>query len=736
MQSNKTVVLRATPMAHAIRTLFMVAPLLAPMAAHANDIPAAAENTMPTITITGQAENSLQVKASASNKFTAPLIDTPRTVTVIPAELLKETQAATLNDALRSVPGISFKGGDAFGAPGGDHPSMRGFDSSSSLFIDGMRSAGAQSRETFAIEQIEVVKGPSSVYTGRGSVGGSINIVSKVAKVGDFTNTAIGVGSDGYARGTLDANRALGDGTAGRLNLMWHEANMPGRNTVDYSRWGIAPSVTFGLGGPTQVMLSYYHMQSDDMPDYAVPYARTGGQPLDVPRSRFFGLTSRDFIKNTADIAQAEVRHDLGGGFKLRNVTQFSRTRLDYIATNPQWSGTTGDTLLLEAKSGIFGMKSLTNQTELTGQLQLGGLRHSLVTGLELSREKSQRDNYYVLDSAGGNLRPGASCKVAYNCTSASDWNPRNPWTGSYTRTEPAYPVLDTTTTTASAYVFDTVTFNPQWLLNAGARFDSYRTRATTDASATVKATSLQNDTNFANYQLGLVYKPVANGSVYASWGTSSNPVGVDGGQGGDAIAAATADLSPERSRNIELGTKWEVLDQRLSLTAAVFQAVKSNARISDGTGHTINAGRQNVEGVELGVAGKLGAQWDMFAGYTYLDSEVRDGGPTGANLGKQFPLTPRNSYTLWTTYRLLPQLKIGGGVTSVDKQYANAANTAGVPAYTKFDMMASYTVSKQLSLQLNLYNVGDKKYYDKAYGNYASVAAGRSAVVTASFSY
>lgn len=735
MQSSHSMALQATPMARAIRAVFFAVPMLSPLAVHAA---AAADTdaTMPTITVTGHADQGLQVTSSASNKFTAPLIDTPRTVTVIPAALLKETQAASLSDALRSVPGISFKGGDAFGAPGGDHPSMRGFDSSSSLFIDGMRSAGAQSRETFDIEQIEVVKGPSSVYTGRGSVGGSINIISKTAKADDFTNAGVGAGSDGYLRGTLDANRQLGGNAAGRLNLMWHEANMPGRNAVDYSRWGIAPSVTFGLGGPTQVILSYYHMQSHDMPDYAVPYARSGGEPLDVPRSRFFGLTSRDFIKNTADIAQGEVRHDLGGNWKLRNVTQVAKTSLDYIATNPQWSGSSGDILLLEAKSGIFDMTSFTNQTELTGKLLLGGMQHSVTTGLELSREKSKRDNYYVLDSAGNNLRPGAPCKVAYNCTSASGWNPANPWTGSYTRTEPAYPVLDTTTDTASAYAFDTVALDAQWLLNAGVRFDSYRTRATTDANALVKATSLQNDVNFANYQLGIVYKPAANGSVYASWGTSSNPVGVDGGQGGDAIGAATADLSPERSRNIELGTKWEVLDRRVSLSAAVFQAAKTNARIPDGLGHTVNAGRQNVEGVELGIAGNLSADWDIFAGYTYLDSKVKDGGPTQQNIGKQFPLTPRNSATVWTTYRVLPQLKIGGGATSVDKMYANAANTTGVPGYTRFDAMASYTVSKHLALQFNLYNLTDKKYYDKAYGNYASVAAGRSAVITANFSY
>lgn len=734
MRTSYTVAPQATPIVLALRTMLLAVPAIYPAFAHAAD--PAPTDVMPTINIVGQSDTTLQVKSAASDKFTAPLLDTPRSVTVIPAELIKETQATTLSDALRTVPGISFKGGDAFGAPGGDHPTMRGFDSTSSMFIDGMRSAGAQSRETFDVEQVEVVKGPSSVYTGRGSVGGSINVVSKTAKAEDFLNASLGYGSDGYARGTLDVNRQLDDSTAARLNMMWHQANMPGRNAVDYSRWGIAPSVTFGLGGPTQVILSYYHMQSDDMPDYAVPYARSGGEPLAVPRSRFFGLTSRDFIKNTSDIGQAEVRHQLDGGFKLRNVTQIAKTKLDYIATNPQWSGSSGDTLLLEAKSGIFGMKSFTNQTELTGKTMLGGFQHSLTTGLELSREESRRDNYYVLDSAGNNLRPGASCLVAYNCTSTSYWNPNNPWTGSYTQTEPAYPLLSTNTNTASAYVFDTVTLSPEWLLNGGVRFDSYRTTATAPASGTIKASALKNDANFTNYQLGLVYKPTANGSVYASWGTSSNPVGVDGGQGGEAIAAATADLSPERSRNLELGTKWDVLEQRLSLTAAVFDGEKTNARVSDGLGNTINAGRQSVKGLELGLTGNLTQDWSMFAGYTHLNSEVKDGGPTKANIGKRFPLTARNSFTLWNTYRVLPQLKLGGGVTAVGKMYANAANSLWVPGYTKLDAMASYTVNKHLQLQLNLNNLTDKLYYDKAYGNYASVAAGRSAVMTANFTY
>ncbi|MFL9924508.1 TonB-dependent siderophore receptor [Herbaspirillum lusitanum] len=691
------------------------------------------ESSLPMVTVRPAAAGNGAGAETQPHKLTASLLDTPRSVTVIPAELIKDMQAGSVADVLRSIPGITFKGADALGAPGGDRPFIRGFDSSNSLFVDGMRSPGAQSREVFAVEQIEVIEGPGSIYSGRGAGGGSVNIVSKTPQADNFFDASLGVGSADYRRSTVDVNRRMDDTSAARLNLMWQDSAKAGREQVSYGRWGVAPSLSFGLNTPTRVTLSYYHLQTDDMPDYSVPYAQGGGAPINVGRDRFYGLLSRDFIRSSADIAQVEVVHKLDGGMRLRNLTQYSASAMDFIATNPQWAGTGSgsDLLQLQAKSAVFDMRAMSNQTQLSGDFATGAVSHRFVAGLELSRERGQRSNYDVRDSAGNDIISGAGCEVAYNCTSLYGWNPAGPWTGSVAQPDSATGVLTTTSDTVSLYAADTGTLSPRWLLNSGLRYDRFST-------STEGASSLSKRSAFWSYQLGLIFKPADNLSVYGTLSTAANPVGSDSGQGSDVISAANQDLEPERIRNIEAGVKWDVGNapgRSMVLSAAMFRAVKTNARISIGRG-SVNGGTQTVKGLVLGARGNISADWSMAAGYSYLDSRINDDGPTSANDGNIFPLTPRRSLTLWSGYRLPAGFRVGAGLTYSDRLYANSANTNYVPAYTKFDAMLAWQANANLELQLNLYNLTDKLYYDSSYPVYATIAAGRSAVLSAHFRY
>ncbi len=753
---------------------------MAPLAAHA--APDAASGANEARKTKATELDSVDVHAEQarlqSSKFTAPLLDTPKSVSVISQQIIEQTAATSLLDALRTVPGITFGAGEG-GNPTGDRPFIRGFDSQSDIYVDGLRDVGSQTREVFAIEQIEVLKGPSSAYTGRGSAGGSISLVSKTPKLDDFVQGSVGLGTDSYRRATVDANAVIGDGIAARVNLMKHDSDIAGRDEVNVSRWGIAPSIAWGLNGPTQFILSHYHMETDDLPDaggfpYNNPFSsganlsKNGdGSPLVPDRNNFYGLVDRDFQKTKADITTANLSHELGA-FTLRNVARFGRTSNDYLWTQPDDSKGNPNlygTLWRRTNSRATQTESFVNQSSLTGAFNTGAIKHNINAGIEYSEEKTRRGSYLIGDvvrpngqtTAGTNnpLTGNQACATTgaatgYNCTDFANPNPHDPWASLHTvtRSNPAVDVRQTNRT-RSAYLFDTMEFTPQWLLNVGVRFDDYSARLITPTAAAIaaKTNNLRNAQSFWNGQAGLVYKPVENASIYLSWGTSSTPVGMDAGDGADGVTALAKDLAPQRSRNIELGTKWDLFDARLSLTGAIFQTEMNNARVTIDATTTANAGRKKVKGAEIGFSGTVVEGWQVFGGYTYLDAVVEDNGFVAVNgvyvpspyNGNQFPNTAKHSASLWTTWApsFVPGLSLGAGANYVDKQYGNVNNTKWVPSYTRWDAMVGYAFNPQYSLQLNVQNLTDKVYFTKAYAShYAAIAPARSATLTFNFKF
>jgi catecholate siderophore receptor len=745
-----------------------LATLAMPLVLHAESAPEQAQK-LPEVLVEGARTSDFQVTKSASEKFTAPLLDTPKSVTVITSEVISQTGAVSLADALRTVPGITIGAGEG-GNPVGDNLFIRGYNAQTDTYIDGIRDSGSQSREIFALEQIEVVKGPNSAYGGRSSAGGGINMVSKTPKAENFFNASVGVGSAEYRRGTADINRVINDDVAVRLNVMGHDAHVAGRNEVNGNRWGVAPSITFGMRSNTKVNLSYYHMESDELPDTGIPFnnpfssganvSKNGnGTPIDVPRDTFYGLVNRDFRKTQSDIGTIDVRHEFADGMVFRNVTRYGKTDNDYVWTQPDDSK--GNTMLYgtvwrRANTRVTSTDSLANATSLSGSLVAAGIKHSYTAGLEISRETTDRSSYLFSPGTNNPLNGSTACPTAgaatlYNCTTTINPNPNDPWV--YTRSvSPAR--TNVVTNTRSAYAFDTVEFTPQWLLNLGVRWDDYRSVLDVPMyslnGTTTAASHAEVKSNFANYQAGLVYKPSTNSSIYASYGTSSTPPGNDGGDGLDSLSTTVQNLAPQDSKNYELGTKWEVLPGgRLSVSAAIFRSEMNNARTTAPDGTTQNVGKKTMKGVELGVSGNLTREWQVFGGYTYLDGRVADNGSvnTGTTAapvytpspynGNVFPTTPKNSASLWTSYAVLPGLVVGGGVNYVAKVYANINNTKYAPGYSRFDAMGSYELNKHISLQLNVQNLTDKLYFDRVSSpHYAGVGAGRSATLTANFKY
>jgi len=694
-----------------------------------------------------------------SPRFVAPLVDTPRAVTIIPQQIIEQTAATSLQDILRTSPGITFGAGEG-GQPLADRPFIRGQASGNNVFVDGIRDSGGQQREVFNLEQVEVVKGPDSVYSGRGSGGGSINLGSKAPKLTDFSRFGLGVGTDGYLRGTIDQNWNLGETAALRLNLMGAQGDVPGRNAVDYDKWGLGLSLAAGLGTDTHATFSYYHLESNQMPDYGIPlFTKIGVRTtdsgiLDVPYDSFYGLTARDYLTNTVDTFTFNFEHEFSENLSIRNVSRYSQTLNDYVVTNPGDGGNItnggvvliGDTYWMKRglKSRWNPTDTIANVTDLTGRFTTGGAVHRFNVGLELSREDNSNAGYTVTTLSG------SACPApmtGFDCTPLYAPNPSDPWTGTITKGL----ISDSTTDTIGLYAQDSISFGERWVLNLGLRYDDYSVEGT-NASGTTAApiyTAVGGDWDFLNYQVGLVYKPSANSSVYLSYATSATPPTISAGDQNTGSGTGTGNLlttllDPEETTSWEIGAKANLFGDRLAVSGAAFMLKRENAQIQVSPGVYEQAGEAEVQGIELGVSGNITREWQVFGGYTWMDSELVSGAYNNVNVGDPLANTPEHSFSLFSTYRVTPKLSLGGGVYYVSDSFGGNQGGAGgggnrvyAPEYTRVDLFASYDINERASLQLNVQNAGDEEYILRTNGvHHADVAPARQAILTLNLRY
>jgi catecholate siderophore receptor len=665
-------------------------------------------------------EVSGRLMQPASPKYTEPLRDIPQTITVVPQSVIGEQVATTLRDVLRNVSGISIQAGEG-GVPAGDNLSIRGFSARTDVFVDGVRDFGGYSRDPYNVEQVEVAKGPSSSFGGRGSTGGSVNLVSKYARSGELHNASAGVGSDAYKRGTIDLNQplAIGHGAA-RLTAMFTDADTPGRDEVTNRRWGVSPSLAFGLGTATRATLGYAHLDQDNQPDYGLPWVPTNTNPAlaayseqapPVPFSNYYGLTTRDYEDTRTDLVTGRIERDLNSALTLRALGRYGRTRRDSVITAPRFASVNTSTDLnrqlqsRDMKDGIA-----IGQIDLIARFNTGSVEHALASGLEAGRETSE--NF---------LRSGPTAPLA----DLFDPNPAAPYPGPITRTG---AVNDGTADSQAAYLFDTVKLSQKWQVNGGLRWDRFD--VTYDQTAVDGAlTTLERDDDMVSGRAGIVFKPSVNASIYAGYGTSFNPSAE-----GLTLTAATVVAEPEKARSFELGTKWDLANARLSVTGAIFRTDKTNARtpgLNPGDPPTVLDGRQRVDGIEMGVTGRINRRWSVFGGYTFMDSQIVESN-VPAEVGKPVPNTPRNSFSLWTTVSLPWELEVGGGAWYVGDRTTANTGLRTAPGYWVLDATAAKRVSEHLTLRLKGSNLADEAYIDRVGGGHFVPGPGRSILLMA----
>lgn len=683
--------------------------------------------------------NGVVVNETSSAKDTAPIVNTPRTVSVISQETLQNTASFSVDEALRTVPGITLGAGEG-GTSSGDSPLIRGVNSTGDIFVDGLRDVGSQQRESFAIESIEVSKGPNGPIAGRGGAGGTINLVSKLARADSFAAGQATAGTSDLVRLTGDVNQQVGDNLALRVVGLYHDSKVAGRDHVTDDRWGILPSVTVGLDGPLSATLSYYHLQTRGVPDYGIPLTSRRQlnpnladpdirRPADVDRDNFYGLVNRDFQKTNVDAVTGEFTAELTEGVVLSNTTRFSWTHNNYIVTNPDDSaGNVARGLVWRnIKSRNARTESLASNLNLAADFASAGVTHSLAAGLEYS-DTDQGNTPYVV--ATGNRACTPADIAAYNCTDLFNPDPTDPWTGSITVSPNA---TSATAKDYSAYLFDTITVLPELLLSGGVRWTDYTADSFGFTSGVPFSAASSGD--FWSYQAGVIVKPTPNTSIYASYGNSKSPPGASVGEGEDGLNLATQLQQPQGTENWEAGAKAELFGGNLLVAGAVFQIDRSNIQQTDpgGTVTEIFAAAR-TRGFEVSASGRAGPV-TLLVGYTYLDAKLPGDAP--ANAGKVLPQTPKHNLAATLAWQVSPRFSLGGGAYGASKRYADAPNLISADGYVRFDAHAQYQINDNLDVRVNVNNVTDNRYIVKLRNPHFAVPAdGRQALVTLTARY
>ena len=665
-------------------------------------------------------------------KDVAPLINTPKSIVILDKSVIEQTGSASLQDALRTVPGITFGAAEG-GNPIGDRPFIRGFDSQGSIYVDGVRDLASQSREVFAIDSVQIVRGSDSTLGGRGSAGGTINILSKMPVLDSFGSASASYGNGDYKRITGDLNLKVGDTVAFRVEGLWHDQNIVDRDAIWAQRWGFAPSVTIGLGTATRLTASYYYLESHELPDSGIPYlyvcsatvcnapagnvfttpaqgdiTTMGGQKGYVARSSFYGLVDRDFRDTRSQQATVRVEHDFGK-VTLRNTARFSDDGQSYIYTQPddsQGNVATSGQVWRRANTRYGYSKSLIDQLDLSGTFKTGGIEHSFAIGAEFSWEKTRRGTYLLATGSTISPRCSTATIARYYCTSLFTPNPNDPWVNYTSDTStvqtPIVKGAPNTETqndaqTQAIYAFDSITILPSLILNLGARYDRFKSTVTLPFAAGATAAQLSRTDSLFNWQAGLVFKPTRNTSLYASYATAATPPNSLLGEGREDNALPTTStavnlaildsLKVQKTKSYEVGAKANLFHQKLALGLAVFQTDITNARVQIDANTVGFFGKTRIRGVELTANGTILPGWTVFGGYTYLDAKIIEAGFTAltapavagqaaqvvyvpsVNSGKQVPQTAKNSFTLSTNYQATKRLSFGGGAYYMDRQ-------------------------------------------------------------------
>ncbi|GAB3658983.1 TonB-dependent receptor [Ramlibacter alkalitolerans] len=681
-----------------------------------------AETTLREVDVHAQPERAdgpvQGYRANHSSTFTktdTPLKEVPASVTVVPAELMKDQAMRGLDDVLRYVPGATVHQGEG----NRDQVVLRGNSTTADFFVDGVRDDAQVFRDIYNLERVEVLKGPGGMVFGRGGAGGVVNRVTKKPVFGRVAEASLTGGSFGQARGSVDIGNKAGDTFAWRLNAMAEHADSF-RHGVDLRRAAINPVVTWAAGSATAVTLGLEHAEDERTADRGIP--SRDGRPFDTGRGTFFGNADQSNARSTVDALYSIVDHDLGGGVLVRNT--FRATWYDKFYQNvfPGSAVNAAGTLGITAYNNANDRTNVFNQTDVTAKLRAGGMEHTVLAGLELGHQDSRNERRSGL--FGSTVGTINGIPASNPIATATDFDFRG--TDAHNRVKSDIVGL---------YAQDQIALTSTWKVLAGLRYDFFKVDFD-DRRTTVTPADLQRTDREFSPRLGLIWTPTERSTYYASYSYAFLPSGEQLG-----LATGTADLAPEKSTNYEIGARWDLLP-RLTLSAAAFRLDKDDVRARDpsGSGLFIKTGQQRTQGVEIGLQGEVTPRWQVYGGYAHLDAKVVNAlntgtDPTGAAIpaGRRIALVPKNTLSLWNRYDIGAGWAAALGLIHQGESFASISNAVTLPAFTRADAAVYYTFrGGKTRVALNVENLTDRKYYPTADGdNNISVGAPRSARVT-----
>ncbi|ATN37475.1 TonB-dependent siderophore receptor (plasmid) [Rhizobium sp. ACO-34A] len=696
--------------------------------------------TLKPIVVTGQnAANTNSAKTGIS-RLPATVKETPKVINVVPAEIIEQQRATTLEQILKNVPGITMSTGEGNGGQSGDQFRIRGLTAKGDIYVDGLRDFGAYKRDAFNTESVEVIKGPSGESFGVGNVGGLINQSSKKARLGTSTSIDQGIGSASTYRTTVDSNIQVNDTTAIRFNGMFQDGNVADRDHVEDDRRGVAFDIGMGLGTDTEWHLNYSYLHRDTTPDYGVPMAQ-GADGIYRPLTEYGvpGIdSSTSYIRSTdRDISDTHMftsnfAKELDNGITITNDTRLGIYKREFSATNP--AGVTAANLqrLLNGTNVALsygaggGMAyeqegwAIQNVLAAKGEFETGALRHRAMIGLDMNYQEDNRD----LGTWTGRVNNQTVVNPAYAMTSGASLA----FTGAS---------RDATAQNVGLFASDRMWLTDQVSLQGSLRWDYFRSEYETSASSVGGAAESRE----LSPAISAIWEPTNDAMLYASFARTYRPVGTDiaVAVGGVASEVPSDGVSnePERSDTFEIGGKIDLLGGRLGLTGAIFQIDKDNAYTVDPVTGEITAGfsdngeARRIRGVELGVNGEIMQDWTANIAYAYLDGEVTYSS-TAANIGNDAPGVSHHNVSFWTSYTLpenlvqLPgRISIGGGAQYSSSYWADSSNTAKMPENFSLDAMVGYK-QDNFRVSLNAYNLTDHLNYQSSFNAVRAVPASR----------
>jgi catecholate siderophore receptor len=641
------------------------------------------------------AKTYLKKTTSTATKTDTRIRDIPQSISVITEEQIKDQSLLSLKDAIQYSPGVMAGQGE------GNRDSIwfRGNQSTSDLFVDGVRDDVQYYRDLYNIDRVEVLMGPNGMIFGRGGVGGVINRVVKEAAWENKNEIKIQGGAYDHKRSSVDLNNRINETLAVRVNAMIEDSGSF-RQGVESERKAINPTFTFKPSDKTKVIVGMEYFNDKRTSDRGIPSVSNGLQsyPYSTSRSTFFGNTSQSPNEAIVKNGYAIIDHTFDNGVSVKNHTRFSDYDKYYQNVYANSSVQTNATITIDGYYDNTQRQNFFNQTDLTYNFKTGSVSHKLLTGLEIGLQDNE--NYRILAAPiSGVAASNPFASLTFNSSKS-----RN---------------TSTDISNQAIYIQDQIYLNEQFQIIAGLRYDKFKTKFN-DSVAPVNSATINDQ--FISPRVGLVYKPIEPVSLYTNYSLSYLP------RTGEQLTSLTSSIKsfdPEKFTNIEAGIKYDLL-QSFSISSAIYRLERSKMAITDplNSSNIIIVDGQVTKGFELGLAGKLFDSYSMYGGYTYQDAEITKNQGTGATQilsGATLGHVPKHTFSLWNKYEINETWSAALGVVSRSDMYAATPTTTtavNLPGYTRVDAAIYANINKQTKLQLNIENLLDKTYYQSAHNN------------------